>query len=72
MPGDYNGGIRIPMDEKAFIKKEQQEHPLCHCGRCWIPLWVPAMAGYIRQCPHCVFSVSFCPCSPPTGNTQYF
>lgn len=56
-------GMLTPMDEHLFIKKEQQDQPYCGCGRCWLPLWIPAMQGYIRQCPSCPMTASYCACS---------
>lgn len=54
--------IRIPMDELSFIKREKLEYPMCACGRDWLPLYIPAMKGYVRQCPTCPLTASYCQC----------
>lgn len=58
----FNDGLRIPMDEESFIKREKQEYPLCACAREWLPLYIPALKGYVRQCPTCPMTASYCIC----------
>ena len=58
------GGIFQPMNEEDRIKLLKLEQPNCLCGRMWVPVRLPM--GYIRQCPSCVFSASYCICDEAT------
>lgn len=69
-PQPDGGDVRIPMDQHDFIKKEMLDNPHCGCGRCWLPLWIPAMRGYVRQCPSCPMTASYCACDFPMSGGQ--
>jgi len=65
-----NEDINRPMNEHDRIRLLQMEAPYCVCLRSWIPLFVPAMKGYIRQCPTCPMSASYCICPEPEPQQQ--
>ena len=50
----------MPMSDDDRIKLLKAESPMCLCGREWTPARIPM--GYIRMCPTCVMSASFCLC----------
>lgn len=57
-------GLNQPMNDGDRIRLLQMENPFCVCGQNWIPTKIPF--GYIRMCPNCPMSISYCICPDPS------